>query len=447
MGNAIHNPYAKPVEKASLSTFDTFHFVVKSVLGFGTFYLPIAFVYTGYVGGLFCTILFTILYIYGIHLMLQCMVQARARNGNNNMTMSETVAYAFNEGSKCCRPCSKIFGYLVNILLIVVHFSIGVLYIVFSAQNLKSVANSFWDNLDIRVFIAIVIVCIVPLFLIRDVCYLSPLNITGNILILYIIVYYIYNQLISSLLQGSPVSDSSDATTIVNSDIHLYIGFVMFSLSSVGVMVAIESKMANPEAYLGWWGTLNRATCLTLIANLIWGLFMYYQMGDAIYRPFLENMPWNIDGDTIKISAAVVVILTYPLNGFVPIDIIFNQYITTSRDIKNPVRVEMIVRIIFLVLTAICALAFPMMVPVVKMICAIALPLLNLIFPACTKLSLGYESGKKWIWILLHILIIILGTLVLLCGVYCACYEITIYYLGKPIKKPFFDNAYDDVLS
>lgn len=227
--------------------------MVKSVLGFGTFYLPLGFVYTGYVGGLIYTILLTLLYIYGIHLMvsvgsrckqyntnllqLKCMIEARARNSKDDMTMSETVAYAFDSGSKCCRPYSKIFGYLVDILLVVVHFSIGVLYIVFIAQNLKSFSNSAWDNLDIRIFITIVTLCIVPLFLIRDVNYLTPLNITGNILILYIIVFFILSEQVATYFaQGSAMARG---TKIINFDVHLYTGFVMFSLSSVGVVSCI----------------------------------------------------------------------------------------------------------------------------------------------------------------------------------------------------------------
>jgi len=54
-------------------------------------------------------------------------------------------------------------------------------------------------------------------------------------------------------------------------------------------MVTIESKMAEPEAYLGWWGTLNRATCFTLGINLIWGLIAYYNLGEDMDMPFLEN--------------------------------------------------------------------------------------------------------------------------------------------------------------
>ncbi|KAM8705851.1 hypothetical protein ACLKA7_010187 [Drosophila subpalustris] len=321
MGNTIFWPFAKPVEEAPLSTFDTFHFVAKSVLGVGTFFMPFAYVYAGSIGGILCTTLFTFLYIYGIHLMLQCMNEARDRNKSDDMTMSETVAFACDQGC------------------------------------------------------------------------------------------------------------------------------VMFSLSSVGVMVTIESKMTKPEAYLGWWGTLNRAACFVFITNLIWGLYAYLRLGDLMYMPFLENSPMVSEGELGKMCAAILVALTYPLNGFVAINIIFNQYIAKNRSLEHPVRVEIIVRVIFLLLTAIPALAFPSVFPAVQLVCAVALPLLNLIIPACTKLSLGYDSDKKWIWILLHILMIILGIGVLLCGLYSAYYDITILYLKKPMEKPFWDSAYDELLS
>lgn len=402
--------------------------------------MPIAFACTGYVGGILCTILFTFLYIYGIHLMLQCMVEARARNNSDDMTMAETVAYAFDEGPKGCHPCSSIFGNLVNILLIVVHFSIGVMYIVFIAENFKSLANTVFEGLNIRIFIAIVAICIVPLFLIRDVNYLVPLNITGNIL-----VFIVIGSFLCMRTMGIKFAPGMGEHKIVHYDIHLYIGFVMFSLSSVGVMVTIESKMAEPEAYLGWWGTLNRATCFTLGINLIWGLIAYYNLGEDMYMPFLENASLEKYGECAKFCAAALVYLTYPLNGYVPINIICNQYISKGRDLKDPVCVEIVVRIVFLILTTICALALPLMLPVVKLICAIGLPLLNLIFPACTKLCLGYDSDEKVLWILLHILIIFLGIGILLCGVYSAYYDITIYYLEDPIKTPFWVKVNEDI--
>jgi len=150
-------------------------------------------------------------------------------------------------------------------------------------------------------------------------------------------------------------------------------------------------------------------------------------------------------GECAKFCAAALVYLTYPLNGYVPINIICNQYISKGRDLKDPVCVEIVVRIVFLILTTICALALPLMLPVVKLICAIGLPLLNLIFPACTKLCLGYDSDKKVLWILLHILIIFLGIGILLCGVYSAYYDITIYYLEDPIKTPFWVKVNEDI--
>lgn len=106
-------------------------------------------------------------------------------------------------------------------------------------------------------------------------------------------------------------------------------------------MVAIESKMTNPEAYLGWWGTLNRATCLTLVVNLVWGcisiinwampsicLFCKICHGTGKLLKtlcYLILMCFSSAGGGIKIFAAVLVYLTYPLNGFVPIDIIFKN--------------------------------------------------------------------------------------------------------------------------
>ncbi|XP_060649155.1 glutamate transporter polyphemus-like isoform X2 [Drosophila nasuta] len=368
---SLHNPFVQDVEDAPLSTFDTFHTVVKSVYGIGTLCMPIAFACTGYVGGILLTIFLSCLYIYGIHLTVKCMAE--------------------------------------------------------------SVSSFIWETeVDTRIIVAVVTICIIPVFLIRDVQYLVPLNIAGNVLTLLIIGYVIVDT-IEMIIFG--IRKFKMAGSVIKYDVDLFVGCSVLSFSSVGVMVKIASKMAEPEKYLGWWGTLNRAACFVLCTNVIWGVISYGILGDTQYFPFLENYSFSY-GLEYKLVAAALVYLTYPLNGYVVVDTIFNEYINKTGDLNHPLRIEFIVRIIFLLISGCCALALSFALPIIKYICGLAFTLLNVAFPAYMQLTLGYnEYDRKWLWRVLHISIVVLGILVAYCIGRSAYYDSKIYYTDK---EPFW---------
>ncbi|XP_060649154.1 glutamate transporter polyphemus-like isoform X1 [Drosophila nasuta] len=420
---SLHNPFVQDVEDAPLSTFDTFHTVVKSVYGIGTLCMPIAFACTGYVGGILLTIFLSCLYIYGIHLTVKCMAEVSDRV-SGEVTMGKAYAYV----SK-----SRILGHFVNVLLILLHTSIAVLYIYFISENLKSVSSFIWETeVDTRIIVAVVTICIIPVFLIRDVQYLVPLNIAGNVLTLLIIGYVIVDT-IEMIIFG--IRKFKMAGSVIKYDVDLFVGCSVLSFSSVGVMVKIASKMAEPEKYLGWWGTLNRAACFVLCTNVIWGVISYGILGDTQYFPFLENYSFSY-GLEYKLVAAALVYLTYPLNGYVVVDTIFNEYINKTGDLNHPLRIEFIVRIIFLLISGCCALALSFALPIIKYICGLAFTLLNVAFPAYMQLTLGYnEYDRKWLWRVLHISIVVLGILVAYCIGRSAYYDSKIYYTDK---EPFW---------
>ncbi|XP_030571551.1 glutamate transporter polyphemus-like isoform X3 [Drosophila novamexicana] len=407
MAQSDFDPYENRNVEAPLSNCDALTSLMKGVIGTGILALPLAFHYAGFIAGSILTAFCTALLVYGMQLLvgkIMCMVESSRRNSVGYMTFPETVEYSFSVGPKCCRYISKVVGFFIDGILALSHYGVCVVYIVFVALNIKQLLDQVWPNLK----------------------YLVPTNILANIL-LYVgfacILYY--------FCIGLPPLGERE---LFKYDLALFFGIVLFAVSSVGVMLAIEQKMAKPAQYLGWCGVLARAGILITVTCVLFGFFGYWRYGDQVEGSVTLNVPTEeVLAKVIKVFISVAVFLTYPLSGYVPIDIIMNHYLKKYRELKHPHMIEYIIRTAFVIVCTLNAIAFPNLGPLLALVGAFSISILNIIAPCCIELCLFYHDtyGKlKWkLW--KNIVIILFGTLVFVYGSYRAVVDIIREYGGK----------------
>ncbi|KAH8371239.1 hypothetical protein KR093_006715, partial [Drosophila rubida] len=392
-----------------------FFSLVKCVIGTGILAIPLCFMHMGMIGGVVLTVLSMFVLIYGMELLIMCMVESCRRKKVPYMTFHETMEFAFEEGPKCSRWFSKASGYFVDVILGFSHYGTNVVYIVFVAVNLQQFFDEADVDLDLRILIAFVGICCIPLFLLRHLKYLVPGNIIASVLIvagLLALFWYLFRGL-------PPISDRDMAPDYAQ--IPFSLGIILFATSSVGVMLAIESKMAEPKKYLGWLGVLSVGAALICVFYAFFGLIGYWRYGDKTEASVTLNVPVEeILAKIIKMAIAVAIFLTYPLSGYVTVNIIMDYL--KKRELKHPHFVEYGVRIGFVIVTTINAIVFPNLGPLLSLMGAFSISLLNLIFPCCIELCLIYnDSYGKFRWKLLkNILIIILGLIIFTYGTYTA---------------------------
>ncbi|TDG48523.1 hypothetical protein AWZ03_005067 [Drosophila navojoa] len=103
-----------------------------------------------------------------------------------------------------------------------------------------------------------------------------------------------------------------------NTQLSLFVGIIMFGTSSIGVMLAIESQMAKPGAYVGWFGVLNRCALFVAVTYILIGFMGYWRYGNFVAASVTLNMP--IDealAQVAKIFIAISVFFSFPLSGYV----------------------------------------------------------------------------------------------------------------------------------
>ncbi|XP_032291117.1 glutamate transporter polyphemus isoform X4 [Drosophila virilis] len=286
MGDGGYKPYDNRNMEKPLSNCEAFMTLLKCVIGTGILSMPLAFKYSGTVGGVVMTILCTALVIYGMQLLIKCMVESSRRNKVGYMNFPDTMVFSFSVGPKCCRYISEGVGCLVDIILCIAHYGYNVVYHVFVAIHFKELSDIYITSSDLRVVCAIVGLLCLPLFLVRQLKYLVPFSIIANVLIylsLCAICYY--------MIKGLPSLGEKRMLPLNALDVPIFVGIVMFATSSVGVMLAVEAKMAKPALYLGWHGILSLCALFVCITNIIFGFLGYWRYGDNIAASVTINLP------------------------------------------------------------------------------------------------------------------------------------------------------------
>ncbi|KAH8305124.1 hypothetical protein KR059_009370, partial [Drosophila kikkawai] len=420
-----------------LRNLEAFINVLNCAFGTGCLAMPRAFLDAGWLTGLIMTIVLGVFMVYTMHVAIYSMVECSRRLQIGYSTFPEAMIYSFAQGPGCFRYCAKAGGYLVDGVLAFSHYGVCVVYIVFVASSFKQICDFYWVVWDVRIFIAVVGLLLIPIFLIRSLKWLVPFNLAAMVFIYsgFLVMFYY-------LFSGLPSLSERDIVFGKVENIGLFFGIALFAVSSVGVvsppdeffksvltphsqMIAIEAKMAKPETYLGWFGVLDLAIIVVLISYTLFGFFGYWRYGDELQGSISLNLPTDeIASQVSKLLIAVAIFLTYPLSGYVVIDIIMTHYWNKNDELKHAKLKETAIRISFVILSTLNAVVAPNLGPLLSLVGAFTISLLNLIFPALMEICLYYPpefNYGRWKWKLWKdIILIIVGTVILIEGTYFA---------------------------
>ncbi|XP_016941806.4 glutamate transporter polyphemus [Drosophila suzukii] len=411
-----YNPYENRNVVKPISDFGAFISLLKSVVGTGVLSLPLAFYFAGIINGIVLLILASIMLIHGIQMLIICMVECSRRMQIGYATFPQAMEYSFGQGPKCFRYCSKAGGYFCDGFLAASQFGVCVVYIVFVSVNFKQLIDFYWGVADIRIYVTVIGLLSIAPFLIRSLKYLIPFNIVATILIysgFLMMMYYLFVGL-------PPISERNIVFGPIEK-LPLFFGIALFSITSVGVMLAVESQMAKPQHYLGWFGVLDWAIVIVLISYIFFGIMGYWRYGDQIADSVSLNIPTNeVLAQVSKAFIAMAIFLSYPLAGYVVIDIIMNHYWNKSGELKHAVLKESILRVAMVLLTTITGILAPNLGPLLSLVGALTISLLNLVFPALIEICLyyppEYNYGKlKW-KLVKDIFYVVIGLIILVQG-------------------------------
>ncbi|XP_026842073.1 glutamate transporter polyphemus isoform X1 [Drosophila persimilis] len=317
----IYNPYEKRTVEVPLTNCDAVISLLKCVIGTGILAMPLAFRHSGVLGGVLFSVLLMILLTYSIHLLIAGMTECCRRRRVPQVSMPEAVQIAYELGPKWVHRFGRTAGLLTACVLVFGQFGLCTVYLVFVAKNFKEIGDYYGGKYNERYYVLGACLLLLPLFLIRRLKYLVPLNLVSNFLLyggFAFIMYYLFS--------GLPDPRERQLTTCP-SEWLVFFGIASFSLTAVGSMLVVEANMAQPQSYLGMFGVLNVSVFFILLSNIFFGIMGYWRFGEIVEASITLNIPQNeILSQLIKVFIATGIFLSYPLNGFVVITVIFSDY-------------------------------------------------------------------------------------------------------------------------
>ncbi|KAI5701389.1 hypothetical protein M8J76_009788 [Diaphorina citri] len=277
------------------------------------------------------------------------------------------------------------FRYIIDFLMICFQLAACSVYTIYISISAKQVADTYGIHLHERVWMCIILIPIMLLNLIRDLHYLAPVSTAGNfafILSMFVIYYYLFGY------DGSAFSNAPERPLVVWPPTRwpLFIGTSCFALESIAIVVKIEHHMKEPKKFRQPFGVFNIGIFLTAMLFAITGLCGYMKYGNDAQSSITLNIASDQKlAQVVKLLYALVVFFTYPLQNFVPLELLWVNYIKQHM-IQYSERKKLIVEYVFRELIVLITWAFAMVIPhldlLISLFGAFCLASLGIIFPA-----------------------------------------------------------------
>ena len=222
----------RPIKPGDAGTTKSFFTLLKAFVGTGIMFLPKAFKNGGILFSSITLISVALLSCLSFHLLLRC----RKRYGGGYGEIGSAIG-----GSKMR---ALILG---SITLSQIGFVCS--GIIFVAENLRSFLNAVSPGrtmaIGTKALIAVQLVILIPLALIRDISRLGPAALLADIFI-FIGLFYIWYYDISTLA----TSGMHPSVQLFNPrDFTLTIGSSIFTFEGIGLILPIQSSMAEPNKF------------------------------------------------------------------------------------------------------------------------------------------------------------------------------------------------------
>ncbi|XP_034255631.1 proton-coupled amino acid transporter-like protein pathetic isoform X2 [Thrips palmi] len=393
-----------------LSNCDTLTHLLKASLGSGILSMPLAFKYSGLALGIVYTVIVAIICTHCAYILVKCAHALYHKTRTSAMSFADIGEISCREGPEWVRKYGKAVRATILISLFATYFGTCSVYTVIIAGNFKAVVDSYATPVELRVYIAALLIPLVLLGFVPNLKYLAPVSMVANGFMgvgLGITLYYLsinLKPMDQLVLAGTPV------------DIPPFLCIVIFAMEAIGVVMPLENNMKTPKNFLGLGGVLNQGMAGVTMIYILLGFLGYMAFGEETADVITLNLPNEIPAQVVKVLIGLAVFCTYGLQWFVCLEIVWDGL--KERYQKKAVLAEYIVRVILVVTSVVLAIAVPTIGPFIGLIGALCFSILGIILPCFIECITFWETGLgpgKWrLW--KNIIVSIFGVFVLIMG-------------------------------
>ncbi|KAG8268229.1 hypothetical protein J6590_033583 [Homalodisca vitripennis] len=423
-----YNPYENREVGHPVTFSDALFHILKASLGTGILAMPNAFHNAGYLVGFVGTLFVGFLCTYCIHILISSEYELCRRRKKPSMTYPETLEAAFLEGPARFRWLSRYSDFAANLFLILYQIGSCCIYFVFASTNIKAVADQYIRELDVRIYMLILLIPFILINWVRDLKYLAPFSTIGNFVTIIsfgIIAYYVFDDM-------PPVTSRSPVAPIGR--LPLYFGTVLFAMEAIGVVMPIENELDTPERFGSFFGVLNCAMLPIAVLYTVVGFFGYIKYGPEAAGSITLNLPSDqLLAQSVKLMLSFTIFITHAIQCYVAIDIIWNQKLK-KHVTKNALWWEYVTRTLIVFSTFFFAAVIPNLELFISLIGAFCLSTMGLSFPALIQMLTfwDYYPGfcAKFIFLIKNLCIIAIALMGFVIGVTTSVHEIYLKFFA-----------------
>ncbi|CAB4070315.1 SLC36A [Lepeophtheirus salmonis] len=328
----------KKVKKAPLINNPvTFMHLLKGNLGTGILAMPEAFKNAGYALGGGGTAFIAVVCIYGMHLLLECSAKLRDKVGKSYLSYAETAKESM------------------------VYTEIDSVYFVFVSVNMKPILDNWIGETDVSIYTTLLLLPILGLASIRNLKILGPFITFANAINLFAIASTFY----FLFLDIKPVSDIKPIAPLSTLPLFFWNCTLHIRRNSSGT--ANGKRMKTRKSMGGYFGVLNIA-----MVTVSYG---------SVSESVAKANDGNILAIAISVSLSTSVTLSYPLQFFVPFEVIYKGLESKMRPDRKLLW-EYVIRFSLVLLTYGFAVLIPDLGIFMALVGAMSSSFLALIAPA-----------------------------------------------------------------
>ncbi|XP_065160550.1 neutral amino acid uniporter 4 [Atheta coriaria] len=390
---------------------ETLMHLFKGNLGSGLFAMGDAMKNGGIVLGPAAIIFLGLICTHCQHLLLTASTKIAQKTGVKVLPdFATTVELCFENGPPATQRLAKPMRKLVKLFLCVTQLGFCCVYFVFVSSNFKQLADYYGFEIDIHIHMALILGPIILTCLVRNLKYLAPLSAIANIFMAVglVITFYYISQDLPAFSERDYVGTASNFP--------LFFGTALFAFEGIGLVLPLRNEMKKPDTFQKTFGVLNVGMVFVTIAFTCLGIVSYLKFGDDIQGSVTLNLPEDeILGQSVKILIALAILMSYALQFYIAIEIMWGQVEKTHPAMKHPIFYELAFRTLFVLITFVLAEAIPYLNLFISLIGAISSTALALLIPPLLEITTSDKSAFK---IMKNIFIIIIGVIGCITGTY-----------------------------
>ncbi|KAL0124911.1 hypothetical protein PUN28_006637 [Cardiocondyla obscurior] len=406
-GITVHHP---------TSYLETMMHLFKGNVGSGIFALGDAFKNAGLLLAPPLTIFLGIICVHAQHILIKCNeeVTQRVGDGTNMSGFAETVEMCFSTGPIGFRKYSTIMRKLVNVFLCITQLGFCSVYFVFISTNMKQVLDAHGIKMDVGEHMAVILVPIILSTWIRNLKYLVPVSSIANFLIIagYVSTIYIMSSDLPPIRERRYVADWNN--------LPLFFGTVIYSFEGITLVLPLKNEMRKPSNFNKTLGVLNVGMVIVGTMFVAMGFLSYLKYGDTIEGSVTLNLESNqILPQCIKVAISLSILLTYALQFYVPIAIMWPAIVNRFGPFRWPVLMEIIFRSAMCLTTFVLAEAIPQLGLFISLVGAVSSTALALVFPPIIEMIVyWHNTNLGFFTIAKDVMIVLIGVLGFVTGTY-----------------------------